>query len=211
MRPAALRRDQTDAVARDSSASGRTQTPTRSALVATALWLLHPIQTEAVDYVIQRTELLVSLCYLATLYASIRALGRVDAGRAAPRWLAAGVVACFVGMASKEVMVTAPVMVVALRPRVSRFLMARAVRRSRASLVLRADSPRPGCFSPRSSPAGGRADSAGFTLGLPWYRYLYSQGWAIAHYLLLMVWPSDLRFDYGLEAGRRHRRSGRRR
>ena len=43
------------------------------ALVTTGLWLVHPIQSEAVDYVIQRTELLVSACYLATLYASIRA------------------------------------------------------------------------------------------------------------------------------------------
>ncbi|HEY5061415.1 MAG TPA: hypothetical protein VII52_07745, partial [Gemmatimonadaceae bacterium] len=43
------------------------------ALTVTALWMVHPIQTEAVDYVIQRTELLVSLCYATTLYASIRA------------------------------------------------------------------------------------------------------------------------------------------
>ena len=44
---------------------------------------------------------------------------------------------------------------------------------------------------------GGRADSVGFGLGLPWYSYLYSQGWAIAHYLQLLVWPTDLRLDYG--------------
>ena len=43
------------------------------AVMVTALWLLHPIQSEAVDYLIQCTELLVSLCYLGTLYASIRA------------------------------------------------------------------------------------------------------------------------------------------
>src|SRR5581483_1366354 len=43
------------------------------ALVVTALWLLHPIQTEAVDYVIERTELLVSVFYVLVLYASLRA------------------------------------------------------------------------------------------------------------------------------------------
>ncbi|MEO6877930.1 MAG: hypothetical protein ABI205_05570, partial [Gemmatimonadaceae bacterium] len=43
------------------------------AIAVTALWLLHPIQTDAVDYVVQRTELLVSCFYAATLYASIRA------------------------------------------------------------------------------------------------------------------------------------------
>src|SRR5689334_3330556 len=39
---------------------------------ATLLWLLHPIQTEAVHYLIQRTELIVSAFYAATLYAAIR-------------------------------------------------------------------------------------------------------------------------------------------
>jgi hypothetical protein len=43
------------------------------ATVVVALWLLHPLQSEAVDYVIQRTELLVTACYLTALYASIRA------------------------------------------------------------------------------------------------------------------------------------------
>src|SRR5262249_26646515 len=43
------------------------------ALISAGLWLVHPIQSDAVDYAIQRTELLVSACYLGTLYASIRA------------------------------------------------------------------------------------------------------------------------------------------
>ena len=38
-----------------------------------ALWLLHPLQTESVTCVIQRTELLVGLFYLLTLYCFIRA------------------------------------------------------------------------------------------------------------------------------------------
>jgi len=37
----------------------------------------------------------------------------------------------------------------------------------------------------------------GFGLGITWYSYLSSQGWAIAHYLRLLVLPTDLRFDYG--------------
>ena len=38
------------------------------------LWTLHPLNTEAVDYLTQRTELLMALFYLLTLYAGIRAL-----------------------------------------------------------------------------------------------------------------------------------------
>jgi tetratricopeptide (TPR) repeat protein len=169
---------------------------TTLALVAMALWLLHPLQTEAVDYVIQRTELLVSLCYLATLYASIRAWDASTPARRAG-WLAAGIAACFVGMASKEVMVTAPVMVV-VYDRVFRVSSWRALSADRARRWFYGALAATWLLLASLVAQGGRADSAGFTLGMPWYRYLYSQGWAIAHYLLLLVWPSDLRFDYGL-------------
>lgn len=166
------------------------------AIVATAVWLLHPLQTEAVDYVIQRTELLVSVSYLATLYASIRAWDASTAARRAA-WLAGGVVMCFVGMASKEVMVTAPVMVV-VYDRIFRVSSWHALFADRARRWLYGGLAASWLLLAGLVAQGGRADSAGFTLGLSWYRYLYSQGWAIAHYLLLMVWPSDLRFDYGL-------------
>ena len=38
------------------------------------IWLVHPLQTEAVNYVTQRTESTMALFYLLTLYAAIRAL-----------------------------------------------------------------------------------------------------------------------------------------
>jgi protein O-mannosyl-transferase len=165
------------------------------ALVSTGLWLVHPIQSEAVDYVIQRTELLVSACYLATLYASIRAWDAPTARRRAA-WMVGGVAACAVGMASKEVMVTAP-FVVAMYDRVFRVSSWRELGNDRARRWFYV-----GLFATLAILAaliagGGRADSVGFGLGLPWYSYLYSQGWAIAHYLKLLVWPTDLRLDYG--------------
>jgi tetratricopeptide (TPR) repeat protein len=165
------------------------------ALVSSVLWLWHPIQSEAVDYAIQRTELLVSACYLATLYASIRAWDASILERRTA-WLIAGLAACLVGMASKEVMVTAPFVVVAY-DRVFRVSSWRALWYDRARRWFYA-----GLFSSLALLAvlvagGGRADSVGFGLSLPWYRYFYSQGWAIAHYLQLLVWPADLRFDYG--------------
>src|SRR4051812_4137843 len=42
------------------------------AFAAALLWLIHPLQTDAVDYVTQRTELMLGFFYLLTLYASIR-------------------------------------------------------------------------------------------------------------------------------------------
>ncbi|HEY5061816.1 MAG TPA: hypothetical protein VII52_09795, partial [Gemmatimonadaceae bacterium] len=81
------------------------------AALVTGVWLLHPIQTEALNYVVQRTELLVSLCYLGTLYASSRTWD-APTKDAAWRWRAAAVIACVIGMGSKEVMITAPLAVV---------------------------------------------------------------------------------------------------
>ncbi|HUR60314.1 MAG TPA: hypothetical protein VM029_21505, partial [Opitutaceae bacterium] len=39
-----------------------------------ALWLLHPLQTESVTYIVQRAESLAALSYLLTLYAFVRAV-----------------------------------------------------------------------------------------------------------------------------------------
>ncbi len=167
------------------------------ALFVTGLWLLHPIQTEAVDYLAQRSEVLVSCFYLATLYASIRAW---DAGsdRARRRWYAAGVAACLLGMGSKEVMVSAPLMVMlydrAFRLDAWRALRGDAMRGRRryylglwaallALLALLLTSPRGG--------------TVGFHNGVSWWRYFLSQGWAIVHYLRLVVVPFGFNLDYG--------------
>ncbi|MEI6084764.1 MAG: hypothetical protein WCS70_10725, partial [Verrucomicrobiota bacterium] len=70
------------------------------ALAVAALWVVHPLLTESVVYVSQRTETLMSLFLLLTLYCAIRG------------WNLAAIVACGLGMGCKEVMVVAPVVVV---------------------------------------------------------------------------------------------------
>ena len=102
-------------------------------------------------YVTQRTESLMALFYLTTLYCAIRAH---EAGSGGGRWEAAAVAACALGMATKESMVTAPIAVVALRPRVPLRIDPRGGSRARTSV--RRVSPPPGCCSARlmwSSPA----------------------------------------------------------
>ncbi len=64
-----------------------------------AVWMLHPVQTESVTYIIQRGESLVGLFYLLTLYFFIR------------QKRAWSVVACVLGMMTKAVMITAPIAV----------------------------------------------------------------------------------------------------
>jgi Flp pilus assembly protein TadD len=70
------------------------------------LWVVHPLTTAAVTYTAQRVESLMSLFYLLTLYSTIRA--SEGTGRAG-WWSAAAILSCALGMATKETMVTAPV------------------------------------------------------------------------------------------------------
>ena len=71
---------------------------------ATALlWVVHPLASESVDYTIQRTELLMGLFFLLTLYGALRSFQSPK-----PRlWYAASLCAFALGLASKEVIVVA--------------------------------------------------------------------------------------------------------
>ena len=87
--------------------------PEAGALLAFAvalLWLVHPLQTESVTYVIQRAEALMGLFYLLTLYGLVRAADREAAGKPGTPWLVASVLCCLLGAATKEVTATAPVL-----------------------------------------------------------------------------------------------------
>src|SRR5262245_37858089 len=77
------------------------------ALTISLIWLAHPLNSEVVGYVTQRTEAMMGLWFLLTLYASIRAFGSANPAR----WSSLAISACSLGMATKESMVTAPVLV----------------------------------------------------------------------------------------------------
>ena len=175
--------------------SGEAAASERLAGLAVLLWLAHPIQTEAVDYVVQRTEILVSIFYVGTLYAAIRAWDE-GAARRRRRWYVAGVIACALGMASKEVMVTAP-LVVALYDRFVRGTPWRSMSRDGERRLFYGGLAATLLLVVASIASHARSQSVGFGLGVSWYRYLDTQAWAIARYSRLLAWPSGLTFDYG--------------
>jgi Tfp pilus assembly protein PilF len=163
-----------------------------------ALWLLHPIQSEVINYITQRTEGLASLFYVATLYCSIRAWDAKDTGGRI-RWYALGVTAALFGMGSKEIVISVPLAVV-LYDRVFRLPSWRAIRRpgnGRGWLYLALATVCAVSFALLA--LGARGSSAGFNLGMKWYDYFYTQCWAVAHYVRLVLWPSGLTIDYGTE------------
>jgi len=159
------------------------------AWAAATIWVVHPIQTESVTYIIQRTESMMGLFYLLTLYSAIRAM---QSGKPL-MWSAVSVICCGLGMGTKEVMVTAPLLVLlydrtfaagsfksALRRRWGLYASLAATWGILVSLVW----------------SGPRSDSVGFSFGASLLDYALNQGIVIMHYLRLSLWPSSLCLDY---------------
>ena len=86
-----------------------------TALSAATLWLVHPLCTQAVDYIYQRIESLGALCILLTLACFLRAVApcgqRSGQRQGQRRWLVASVAASVAGMLCKEHVIAAPVVV----------------------------------------------------------------------------------------------------
>src|SRR5204863_10187470 len=80
-------------------------------LTAALLWSLHPLNTDAVIYVTQRTELMMACFYLGTLYCSLRYWANNNLWSHRTAWLTLAVFASLAGMLSKEVMASAPIVI----------------------------------------------------------------------------------------------------
>lgn len=162
------------------------------ALLIALLWTVHPIQTQAVTYVVQRLESLMGLAYLATLYCFARA--QVSSR---PRlWYAASVAACAFGMGCKEVMVTAPLLVVWY----DRVFVANSWRqlwRSRGWFYLGlAGTWGVLVWAMVRYPDDYQHGALIWVEGLTPWTYLISQSAVLTWYLRLCLWPSGQRIDY---------------
>ncbi len=165
---------------------------TALALATALLWAIHPLQTESVTYLAQRAESLVGLFYLLTLYCFLRG---VDSARAI-WWFAGSAIACLLGMASKEVMVSAPLMVLLYDRTFCAGSFREAWRRRRGLyLVLASTWLLLGWLVVSGHNRGG---SVGFGARISWWAYFGTQFGAIVHYLRLCVWPHPLLLDYGI-------------
>ena len=157
------------------------------ALAVALIWLVHPLLTESVSYVIQRTELLMGLFMLLTLYCVIR--GASSSHRAS--WYAAGVVACALGMASKEVMVVAPLIVLLYDRAFLSKSFSDAFRRRWGLYVGLAGT---WLIVERLLATG--AHSEVFVTSLTPWEYASTEAGVIVHYLRLSVWAHPLVLDY---------------
>jgi len=160
------------------------------ALAIAAIWVVHPLQTEAVTYITQRAESLMGLFYLLTLYCFILSLES-----AAPvKWQVLSVVAGLLGMMSKETMVTTP-LIVFLYDRIFISGSFREAWRRRWPyyiglacmwLLLLARLR-----------LGLHHQGVGFDQGVTWWRYALTSCRSVVFYLKLAIWPHPLVLDYG--------------
>jgi tetratricopeptide (TPR) repeat protein len=165
----------------------------RLAWACALLWLVHPLNSEVIDYAIQRTESMMGLFYLLTLYAASRTM--LPPGARAWPWSAIAITACALGMATKESMVTAPVMVLLYDAVFGAGSLSRALR---ARWRLYAGLAATWLILIALIRSGPRSHSAGFLSGTTPSMYLLNQPAMLVRYLKLAFWPHGLVLDYGL-------------
>lgn len=176
-------------------AAGEALTAALLAFAVALIWAVHPLQTESVTYVIQRAESLMGLCYLLTLYAFIRGWEAGADRGARQRWYLCSVLSCLAGMATKEVMVTAPLMVLAYdRVFLAESLKQALRQRWRLYAGLAGTWLLLALLIAGTGDRGGTVATGGPAL---WRAYALSQFSAVAHYLRLAIWPRPLVIDYG--------------
>jgi tetratricopeptide (TPR) repeat protein len=163
------------------------------AWLSSLLWLVHPLLTEPVIYIVGRTEVMMGFFYLSTLYAAIRAMGSLRPAL----WMAVSVLSCVVGMATKEVMVSAPLMVLLYDRTFVAGTFRDSFRLRRAFYGFLSLSWVLLLFLVFGAGWASRGGSTGYGGDIAWWQYLATQFYAITRYLWLSVWPHPLIFDYG--------------
>lgn len=170
--------------------------------IAGLLFVAHPLQTECVMYVVQRTESLMAMFYLLTVYAALRGWemqearppGSEGTGVKSPRfkraaWFVVAIAACALGMGSKEVMVSAP-LVVWLYDRA--FVSGSFLRALKRSPWLYAGLAFAWLPLVAMKLTGTPHPTMGFGAGMSAWHYLLTSAGSIVLYLRLIVWPTGL-------------------
>lgn len=157
-------------------------------MIIAVIWLIHPLQTESVTYIVQRAESMMGMLFLLALYSAI--LGMTTNRK---KWYIVTFVSCALGMATKEVMVTAPVIIFLydyvfisqsfknifrkrlwLYPALAATWSISIILIIMSKQMITEDVAKIGCF-----------------------RYAIQQPASILHYLKMAFWPYPLIMDYG--------------
>jgi tetratricopeptide (TPR) repeat protein len=152
---------------------------TAIALAGSLVWLLHPLQTQSVTYIIQRGESLMGLLLLVTMYCGVRA--REETHRR--RWQALAVLACFVGTGAKQTAALAPLLLLAWD---HTFVPTAAPHRWRPAFYLAIALPSWALLQTMTSKVAANLDLDRML------EFAVQQPRVILHYLRLTLWPDEL-------------------
>jgi tetratricopeptide (TPR) repeat protein len=159
------------------------------ALAIALIWTVHPLNSEVVNYITQRTESMMAACFLLTLYAA------TAEGRWRSRWQVAAVLTCVAGIFCKEPIAVAPLAVLLYDSALVFGSVGAAVRaRWRFYTALASTWVLMGVMVATH----GQSFAAGFSsAGVSVWTYLLNQSVMITRYLRLAVWPQGLVVNYG--------------
>ena len=170
------------------------QTARGLALVTSLIWVAHPLQTNAVTYVIQRTEVLAGLFSFIALACTIHAAAR-------PRfhgWHMAAVAACALAVGSKESAAALPVFILAYDALLLAGSWKQAIRhRWWFHGLMAATWVVPTIYLWRDRLFAVAQPEVSFVRRGLQVDYLLSQFQAICLYVKLALWPAPLILDYG--------------
>lgn len=161
------------------------------ATAAALIWVVHPINTETVVYVTQRTEQVISFFLLLTMYCCSRSI----TSRFSVVWMTLATLFCALGMASKENMVAAPLLVV-LYDRAFYFRTWRETFERRWMSYLPIFATYGVLAAINWSAPRGQSVGFGFERMGTW-EYLITQCWCLSRYLRITLIPTGLCVDYG--------------
>jgi tetratricopeptide (TPR) repeat protein len=149
------------------------------ALAAALIWLVHPLQTESVTYIVQRAESLMGLLLFLSVYCALRA---VDSPQRL-RWQAGAVASCLLAAGCKETTIVVPLLVLLYD----------------WTFVARAQAKwwRPGFYLALATaawalPLSYAGKVATYVEGIRPLPFALAQPGVVLHYLTLFFWPKDL-------------------
>ena len=164
-------------------------------LTAALLWMVHPLQTQSVTYIIQRCESLMGMFFLLSLWCVVR--GATAGGRRG-WWYAGAVAACALGAGCKEMMFALPPLALLYDRTFLTGTWRQALKARWPLYVALAVPPAVGVGALFAT--GFMTDPKGTVgFGVRLYTpttYLLTQTTAIVHYLRLSFWPVGLTIDY---------------
>ena len=151
------------------------------------IWGVHPLNTQAVSYIVQRYESLMALAYLLTLYSFIRAQ---QSARISWLWYGLSLLCCAFGMGCKEVMVTAPVLVLWYDRAIVAHSWREIVQRRWFYYLLLASTWGVLAWAMLQFSGDYEHGSLINVEGLTPFTYLTNQSAVLLHYLRLSFWPT---------------------